>query len=93
MKKVTEKSFVSRIHTPHKRLGDDSVILNLDDGNYFATNETGIDIWEMLDGSASVLEIGGQIAEKFSISEKTAVADVLNFVKSLVKARLAKIKS
>jgi coenzyme PQQ biosynthesis protein PqqD len=65
-----------------------TVLLRLDDGGFYALDEVGAAIWELCDGTRSVVEIVATLSEQFDAPESTIRADVLEFVEELHDERL-----
>ena len=55
----------------------------------FVMNRTGARIWELLDGSRTLLEVGSTLACEFGVHEDAALADVLEFAEKLLEAGAA----
>ncbi len=64
------------------------VLFNLDDGQYFALNEVGGRLWELCNGSNSVAQIVSTISEEFDAPPETVIADVMELLDDLAKAKL-----
>ena len=74
----------------HRLIGDEAVLLNLDNGSYYNINEVGTQIWEQMSEGKSICEIVLFIAEEYSLSEERAEKDLLLFLKVLEKNALIK---
>jgi len=61
-----------------------TVLLNLDDGQYYALDEVGGRVWELSDGSRSVREIAGALAAEYDAPEAEIQADVLELLQELM---------
>lgn len=64
------------------------VLLNLDDGQYYALDEVSGRIWELCDGSRNVSAVVAAICEDFEAEPETVEADVLAFLGELVDEKL-----
>ncbi len=64
------------------------VLLNLDDGQYYALNEVGGRIWDLCDGSRSILEIVAVLCQEYDAPAETIEADVLEILEDLESAGL-----
>lgn len=51
----------------------------------FALNETGRQVWEQLDGTATLREICGALARAFDVAETEAAADVTDYCRELLE--------
>lgn len=71
------------------REGEDSVLLlNPDDGQYFALEEPGSRIWGLCDGSRSIAEIAAVLEQEYDAPAETIRADVLELVAALADEKL-----
>lgn len=64
------------------------ILLNLDDGQYYALDEISGRIWELCDGSRNVTSMVAAICEDFEAPAETVEADVLCFLGELVDEQL-----
>ena len=67
---------------------EQTILLRLEDGGYYAVDEVGAAIWERCDGNCPVGEIVIQLTAEFDAPEATIRADVLEFVQDLRRERL-----
>jgi hypothetical protein len=72
-------------------LSGESVILDLDSGQYFGVNSVGSFILERLQTAHPVKELVAAVTDSFEISEEIARADTLAFLNSLAGSRLVTI--
>jgi len=49
----------------------------------YTLNEVGAEIWEQIDGKATLKQIQDSLTDKFDISQKEAGRDLIEFVKGL----------
>jgi hypothetical protein len=87
--------FVSVPSQPRRRervlveqIEDETVLLDLDSGLYFALNEVGARVWELCDGARSVDEIVDVIAGEYDADGATVRTDVVELLAELVDERL-----
>ncbi|MCU1426503.1 MAG: PqqD family protein [Actinomycetia bacterium] len=71
-----------------ERIEDETVLLDLDSGLYFALNEVGARVWELCDGARSVDEIVDVIAGEYDADGATVRTDVVELLAELVDERL-----
>jgi len=67
---------------------DALVLLNIDDGTYYALNEVGARIWELSDGTRSVADIIAIIEQEYDAPRATVEADVAELVEELAREQL-----
>ncbi len=66
----------------------DSVLLDIDSGEYFSLNEVGGRLWELCDGSRSVGDIAEVICSEYDVTPDAAVDDACELLESLAGAGL-----
>jgi hypothetical protein len=71
-----------------KASGGSLVLLDVDSGSYFSTNEVGARVWELADGTRSVAAIVAAVAEEYDAPLEVIEADVLELVADLVRETL-----
>ncbi|MDQ3396353.1 MAG: PqqD family protein [Deinococcota bacterium] len=64
------------------------VLLNLDDGQYYALNEVGGRVWDLCDGSYRVSELVATICQEYDAPDGVVEADVLELLEELADAGL-----
>ncbi len=64
------------------------VLLNLDDGQYFALDEVGGRVWELCDGSRTVSEISAIIGQEYDAPAKTIEQDLAELMSDLANEDL-----
>jgi len=66
-----------------KRLEEETIILNLESGDYFSVPETGAFIWHSLNGSRRLGSVITSFASKYGISNSKANSEATGFIQSL----------
>ena len=71
-----------------KKMGNEYVLVpianNIADMNsVFTLNETGVFIWEHIDGKRNIKEIISAVVEKYNVDETTAKNDVTAFIEKI----------
>ena len=69
---------------------DGGIVLDIDHGQMFRLNPVGALILESLANGSSEIEIAKEIAQRYSISEEVATADVREFLESLEEHQLVR---
>jgi hypothetical protein len=72
----------------HRPLGEETVILDADGGQYYALNQTASVIWGLCDGTRTAGEIIDALRGEFDISFDAAQASLQRLLRDLVEARL-----
>ena len=74
-----------------KKVDEDLVVLNLDDGTYFKLNKTGAIIWQYLLEGLEVGEVGEKLTNDFDVPHDTAARDVIELISSFQREKLINI--
>lgn len=91
---MNRKSIVSKANkVPAKELEGEMVLLNLDNGDYVALNDAGMEIWKLLEGKRSVGELAQDLEEAYSIPAATALKDTLAFLSNLQSKGFIEVSS
>lgn len=72
----------------HKELADGPVLIDPYRRVLIKLNPTGVEIWGLLDGERSVLEIISVLRDRFEVSDETINKDVVNFIKELFRREM-----
>ena len=71
-----------------ERVDEETVLLDVDSGSYFALNDVGARIWELCDGERSVDDIVATITAEYDVDTGTARADVAELLSTLAGEQL-----
>ena len=71
-----------------KTLSEQTILLNLETGDYFQMNETGMKIWALLDRKCSAEDVASALTRRIKIPPARARAHVDRFLKALRDYRL-----
>jgi hypothetical protein len=74
-----------------QRVEDQVVLLELSDGEYFALDEVGSQIWELLQGCDDVHALPAQLEQIFEADEATLRRDLAELIDKLVDADLLRV--
>ena len=74
-----------------KELDGEAVVLNLDSGIYFTLNATGTAVWERINGTTSLEEIGRGLCEQFEVTMEQAQRDLLELTQTLLDEGLVRV--
>ena len=64
-------------------LDDGAVLLDLDTKYYFNLNETGLRIWQIMEGCQDPAEIAGKVANEYEVDLERAKASVIRLMVDL----------
>lgn len=91
---MNRKSIVSKAKkVPAKELEGEMVLLNLENGDYVALNDAGMEIWKLLEGKRLVEELAQYLEEAYSIPAATALQDTLAFLGNLQSKGFIEVSS
>lgn len=65
------------------RVGDETVLLHLENGTYYGLDPVGTRIWEMLKAGMTLSAICEALAQEYGIARETAEADTRRFLGEL----------
>ena len=74
-------------------LADETVMMNVETGDYLGLNEVGTKIWELLENPVSGSTICEQLLRDFDIDKKTCEEQTINFLNHLVENNLVNIQN
>ncbi len=67
-------------HNPqaaHQTVGEEAVVINLNNGSYYSLNDTGTIFWELLDGQRTIADCAQLIAQDYEVEVEMVEADLL----------------
>ena len=64
------------------------VLLNMDDGRYFALDEVGGRVWDLCDGSRTLSAIAAILAEEYEAPAATIARDLAELINALTNEDL-----
>ena len=72
-------------------LGDELVILNLNDEKYYTLNGTGLRMWQLLTGGMTVDETIQALLAEYEVEEAVIRSDLDNFIQYLQERSLVDV--
>jgi hypothetical protein len=76
----------------YQPLGEEAVILNLDNEQYFGLDETGVRLWQLLDQYHEPNAIFTHILAEYDVEEEDLRRDLATFIDELVAAGLVSVE-
>ncbi len=73
-------------------LGDETVMMNLDNGDYLGLNSVASDIWTLLENPVSVEELYGKILSMYDVTEEQCKTEVDVFLKQLSEQNMLAVQ-
>ncbi|KUO64414.1 MAG: hypothetical protein APF84_10600 [Gracilibacter sp. BRH_c7a] len=77
----------------YQSMPPDTILLNLDNGFYYSTNEIGAEVWDCCDGRHSIIDIIKHISNQYNVSADEIKNDVLSFIVDMKKEGLLQIQN
>jgi pyrroloquinoline quinone biosynthesis protein D len=71
-----------------QRAADQWILLNPDDGQYYALDEVSGRVWELCDGSRSVADVVATLAADYDAPRGTIESDVMEFLQEMADESL-----
>ncbi|WP_338876485.1 PqqD family peptide modification chaperone [Spirosoma sp. SC4-14] len=88
---ITSSSRIKRVSGQSSSvLGQETIVLNYEVGNYYELNEIGGFIWSLLEDNTpiTVQEIKEKILDEFDVEESVCQAELMTFLESLLHEKL-----
>ena len=90
-------SFTNRAVVPddvlERGIGNESILLNLNNENYYGLDEMGRHFWVTLEASASIQDAYDKLLIEYDVDEDTLRADLIEFVGALVEQGLIELRA
>ncbi len=74
-------------------VGKETVILNMERGEYFGLNEVGASIWDLLQRPRTVDEIKSEILAEYDVTPEQCERDLLHVLSELLDAGVIEIRN
>jgi len=71
---------------------DETVILDMDSGNYTGLNSVGTLIWKLLENAITFSELTQRLTDEYDIDKEICYAEILPFLNNLLNQKLISIK-
>jgi len=82
--------------TPHviaRQVGDEIVLLDLDNGTYFGLDPIGARIWELISQGRTLAAVCEVILDEYDVTREIIEQDLLKLVADLAAQRLVKVRA
>lgn len=74
-----------------QNVAGEAILIHLDSGTYFSLNKVGTQFWEMLDGSQTIAEQAGIIAQEYSVDAAMVRDDLLELAVAMHDENLVEV--
>jgi outer membrane protein assembly factor BamB len=81
---MAERYQINKDAAEWRLVDGEAVIVNVENGHYYALNHTGTLVWTLLDGGASPHEVAARVADEYDIAVERARVDVGRVIDELV---------
>ena len=71
-----------------QQASDTTILLSLENGQYYTLNEVGGRVWSLCDGSRRVTDMVAMIQQEYEVPAETIEADVLELLEELIHEQL-----
>jgi len=94
MKNFSIDSVVQRKddHLIISELGDDWVMMDIENGAYLSLNKTGRIIWELIEKPVKIEDIINNLMSRFGIDEGTCTSETLTFLNRISEQKVLEIE-
>jgi len=69
----------------------ETILLQLESGNYFSLNEAGVTVWNALDAPRTLKELCDRVADEYEVDEERCKQDVLRLVLHLADEHMVEL--
>ena len=69
-------------------LDGETILINLETGNYYSMNDSGSAVWSLLKAGATADRLRATLLRRFTVEEKVAARDAAVFLAGLIKDEL-----
>ena len=88
MAPLSDDTICRKRDIPWRIIEGEAIVVEVDRGEIIHLNETGAEIWNVLDGERSVSEIISHIFNTFEVPEEDADKDTRDFIGQLIEMGL-----
>ena len=85
-----DKTYTNNELCAHTSLGDKSIILNIENGQYYELNSTSTLIWNLLGEQKTISEIIDIISKKYNCQDEDIAKSVTKFLNSCFELNFIK---
>ncbi|RME77963.1 MAG: PqqD family protein [Chloroflexi bacterium] len=73
----------------YQSVGEETILINLNTGEYYTLNDTGSRFWQLLDGQRTIADCAAVIAGEYDVPPAVVEADLLELAAEFVSEGLA----
>lgn len=72
-------------------VGDEAVILHLEDGTYYGLNPVGAAVWKLIERPRTVAQLRDAVVKEFEVGGAECERDLLSLLESLARSGLVEV--
>lgn len=76
-----------------RKVGGQHVLLDLQSGDFYSLNETGTEMWDLLNQGLSSEEVVQRMVEMYAVADEAASADLRELVGELERKGLVRVQA
>ncbi len=76
-----------------RQVGDEIVLLDLDNGTYFGLDPVGARIWELISQGRTLAAVCEVIVDEYDVTREIIEQDLLKLVENLAAQRLVQVRA
>lgn len=80
-------------HVHYSKVGDEAVLLNMNEGIYYGLDAVGTRVWELLAAGSDEDEVCDTIVAEYDVDRETAARDLGALLGELLARRLVEVRS
>ena len=80
-------------HVIARQVGDEIVLLDLDNGTYFGLDPVGARIWELISQGRTLAAVCEVILDEYDVTREIIEQDLLKLVADLAAQKLVKVRA
>lgn len=85
MNLTLDTSVVRNPNSVFTDMDGDTVIMSIEQGNYYGMSDVGTLVWKMLEQPKSIREIVQAVRMEYTVDESTCQNDLFEFIEDLIK--------
>lgn len=74
-------------------IGDETVLMNIETGDYLGINGVGTDIWNILSSPLKIEDLISEILKRYDVSEEVCTTQINTFLDTMLKQNMLSITS
>ena len=88
--RISVNKYIRNSETITGRLQDEIVMMDINQGKYFSLNPVATQIWEFLEDSISLEDLGEKLVEEYDVDPEQCIAEVGEHLREMMKLGLVK---